>query len=79
MGQAEVKLAQLHAADAPHHARPVPHGYAQQRHVLPGVQQGHPPCPEAAAGEPVVLPRHDLPVAGDEGGVQLRVPAVVQL
>ena len=79
VGQAEVELAELHAADAPHRSVPIPHGNAQQRHTLPGIQQRHPPRPEAAAGEPLTLPRHDLPVAGDQGRVQLQIPAVMKL
>ena len=79
MRQSEVELAQLHAADAAHRSAPVPHRDAQQRHVLPGIQQRHPLCPETASGKPVALPRHDLPVAGDQGRIKLRIPAVVQL
>ena len=79
MGQAEIQVAQLHTADAPDITRSITHGYAQKRHALPGIQKRYPLCPEAAAGESVSVPRHDLPVAGDQGSIQLRVPAIVKL
>ena len=56
VGQAEVELAELHAADAPHRSVPIPHRDAQQRHAFPGIQQRHPLCPETASGKPVALP-----------------------
>ena len=79
MGEAEIEIADLHAAEPPHHAAAVQNGYAQQRDLLPCIQQLRALRPQATVCQPLSLIGGDLLTAGDQRGVQLRVPAVVHL
>ena len=79
MREAEVEVADLHAAEPTHHAAAVQDGYAQQRDLLPCIQQLRALRPQAALCQPLSLIGGDLSTAWDQRSVQLRVPAVVHL
>ena len=79
VGKAEIEVADLHAAKPPHSAAAVQNRYAQQHHMLPCIQQLCAFCPQAALRQTLHLTGGNLIAAGNQRGIQLRIPAVMHL
>ena len=79
VGQAEVQVPQLNAADPLGGAVAALDGHQQQKSILPGVRQANPAGPVGAVCQPRHRLAHQPGVAGKATGVKLQVPAVVKL